>query len=48
MANITQPQHVRYQEVPEAGKTAIMATVYVKKWFVGDSKQIKISIENKD
>ncbi len=39
---------VRYKEQPEAGKAPIVGTVYVQKWFAGDSKTLEISIEKKD
>jgi hypothetical protein len=39
---------VRYKEVPEAGKAPIMGTVYVQKWFAGESKEIEIAIKKKD
>lgn len=39
---------VRYKEEPEEGKAPIMGTLYVQKWFAGDSKTLEISIEKKD
>ncbi len=39
---------VRYKEEPEDGKMPIMGTVYVQKWFAGDTKNIEITIEKKD
>ena len=39
---------VRYKEIPEEGSAPIMGTVYVQKWFAGDSKLIEISIDKKD
>jgi hypothetical protein len=39
---------VRYKEEPEDGKAPIMGTLYVQKWFAGDSKNIEITIEKKD
>ena len=39
---------VRYKEQPEAGKAPIMGTVYVQKWFAGDTKNIEITIDKKD
>lgn len=39
---------VRYQEVPEEGKAPIMGTLYVQKWFAGNSKSLEITIEKKD
>ncbi len=39
---------VRYQEVPEEGKAPIMGTLYVQKWFAGNTKSLSITIEKKD
>mgnify|MGYP003385560890 CR=1 FL=1 len=39
---------VRYKELPEEGKEPIVGTLYVKKWFAGDTKTLEISIEKKD
>jgi hypothetical protein len=39
---------VRYKEVPEEGKAPIMGTVYVQKWFAGDTKNLEITITKKD
>ena len=39
---------VRYKEVPEEGKAPIVGTLYVQKWYAGDSKQLSISIDKKD
>ncbi|WP_198432110.1 hypothetical protein [Marinomonas sp. BSi20584] len=39
---------VRYQEVPEEGKAPIMGSLYVQKWFAGNSKTLEITIEKKD
>ncbi|NLQ16166.1 hypothetical protein HGG82_00835 [Marinomonas sp. M1K-6] len=39
---------VRYQEVPEEGKAPIMGTLYVQKWFAGNSKTLKITLEKQD
>ena len=39
---------VRYKEVPEEGKAPIMGTVYVQKWFAGDTKTLEITIDKKD
>ena len=32
---------VRYQEVPEDGMAPIMGTLYIQKWFAGNSKTIE-------
>ncbi|MGB0783554.1 MAG: hypothetical protein ACPGRG_10315 [Marinomonas sp.] len=39
---------VRYQEVPEAGKAPIMGTLYVQKWYAGNTKTLEVTIEKKD
>ena len=39
---------VRYKEEPEAGKAPIVGSLYVQKWFAGDSKTLTLSIEKKD
>lgn len=39
---------VRYKEVPEPGQAPIVGTVYVQKWYAGDSKILELSIEKKD
>ncbi|WP_169565807.1 hypothetical protein [Neptunomonas japonica] len=39
---------VRYQEVPEEGKAPIMGSLYVQKWFAGNTKLLEITIEKKD
>ncbi len=39
---------VRYKEVPEEGTAPIVGTLYVQKWFAGDSKTIEITIDKKD
>lgn len=39
---------VRYQEMPEEGKAPVVGTVYLQKWFAGQSKHIELTIEKKD
>jgi len=39
---------VRYKEVPEEGKAPIVGTLYIQKWYAGDSKQLSITIDKKD
>lgn len=39
---------VRYKEVPEEGNAPVLGTMYVQKWFAGNSKNIEITIEKKD
>ncbi len=38
---------VRYKEIPEAGTAPIIGTLYVQKWFAGDSKTLEITLEKK-
>jgi hypothetical protein len=38
---------VRYKEEPEEGKAPIMGTLYVQKWFAGNSKNLEITIDKK-
>ena len=39
---------VRYKEVPEEGVPAVIGSIYVQKWFAGDSKNIEVTISKKD
>jgi len=39
---------VRYKEMPEAGKAQVVGTLYVQKWFAGDTKTLSITIDKKD
>ena len=39
---------VRYKEEPEPGKPPVVGTLYVQKWFAGDTKTLEITIEKKD
>ena len=39
---------VRYKEEPEPGKVPILGTLYVQKWFAGDTKNLEITIHKKD
>jgi len=39
---------VRYKEIPDEGKAPIMGTLYIQKWFSGNTKTLEISIEKKD
>ena len=38
---------VRYKEVPEEGTAPIVGSLYMQKWFAGNSKMLEITIENK-
>jgi len=39
---------VRYKEVPDEGTAAIVGSLYVQKWFAGDSKTLEVTIDKKD
>ena len=39
---------VRFKEVPEEGTAPIVGSLYVQKWFAGQSKTIEVTIEKKD
>lgn len=39
---------VRYKEIPDEGTAPIVGTLYVQKWYAGNSKSIEITIEKKD
>lgn len=39
---------VRYQEVPEEGKAPLMGSLYVQKWFAGNTKTLEVTIEKKE
>lgn len=39
---------VRYQELPEPGEAPVMGTLYVQKWFAGNTKNLQITIQKKD
>lgn len=39
---------VRYKEVPEEGTAPIVGSLYVQKWFAGDSKTIESTIDKKN
>ena len=39
---------VRYKELPEEGQAPIVGSLYLQKWFAGNSKKIVVSIEKKD
>lgn len=38
---------VRYKEISDEGAAPIVGTLYVQKWFAGDSKSIEITIDKK-
>jgi len=39
---------VRYKEVSEEGKAPILGSIYIQKWFAGDTKEIELTIEKRD
>ena len=39
---------VRYKEVAEAGTAPIVGSLYVQKWFAGNSKSLEITISKAD
>jgi len=39
---------VRYKEVPDEGTAPVVGSLYVQKWFAGDSKTIEVTIDKKD
>lgn len=39
---------IRYKEVPEEGMPPVLGTIYLQKWYAGDSKTIEITINKKD
>ncbi len=38
---------VRYKEVPKDGMPPIIGSIYVQKWFAGNSKTIEITVNKK-
>ena len=39
---------IRYTEVPEDGMPPVIGSIYVQKWFAGNSKNIEVTISKKD
>jgi hypothetical protein len=39
---------IRYKEVPEDWMPPVIGSIYVQKWFAGNSKNIEIVISKKD
>lgn len=39
---------VRYKEVPAEGQAPIVGSLYVQKWFAGNTKTLELTIEKKD
>ncbi len=38
---------IRYKEVAENGMPPVLGSIYVQKWFAGDSKNIEVTIKTK-
>lgn len=39
---------VRFKEIPTEGQAPIIGTLYVQKWFAGNSKSLEVTINKKD
>ncbi len=39
---------VRYKEVPEDGMLPVLGSIYIQKWFAGDSKNIELTVNKID
>jgi hypothetical protein len=39
---------IRYKEVPDEGSAPVVGSLYVQKWFAGDSKSLEITISKND
>ncbi len=39
---------VKYQEALESGKPAVMGTLYLQKWFAGDTIHLTVTIEKEE
>lgn len=39
---------VRYKEIPAEGQAPIVGSLYVQKWFAGNTKTLELTIEKKD
>ena len=39
---------IRYKEIPEEGMPPIIGSIYIQKWFAGNSKNIEITIKKTD
>jgi hypothetical protein len=38
---------IRYKEIPETGMPPVLGSIYVQKWFAGESKNIEVTIKTK-
>lgn len=41
------PGTIRFKEVPEGGQPPCVGTLYVKKWFAGDSQALEMTLAEK-
>ena len=39
---------VRYKEVPADGQAPVVGSLYVQKWFAGNTKTLEVTIEKMD
>ena len=39
---------VRYRELPAEGQAPIVGSLYVQKWFAGNTKTLEVTIEKRD
>ncbi len=39
---------IRFKEVPEEGMPPVIGSIYVQKWFAGNSQNIEVTISKKD
>jgi hypothetical protein len=39
---------VRYKEVPDEGQPPIVGSLYVQKWYAGNSKTLEVTLTKKD
>ena len=35
---------VKFSEKPDAGKPAVIGTLYLQKWFIGDTEKVSVTI----
>ena len=35
---------VKFNEVPDEGQPPIIGTLYVQKWFIGNTKEIEVTV----
>ena len=39
---------MRYKELPAEGQAPIVGSLYVQKWFAGNTKTLEVTIEKRD